>query len=655
MNQIATKIVRLTLVCIAAAMLLIGCSHETKEVSSLETACSKFAIQNFSPITNYQPEAKALKTIHMDYNNALDGFCIPSVRQTEDGFFKFSFELKNTSSNKQKFYYKIFYQNESYKFPEYDSLTKSEHTFAEENFYGSWEDTTIGYKETPIIPADNSFHTIEDKIRIVGNPRNEQRYVQRGENNRWQRNPRVGQYSFLLVVSTAKDVNSIPVYAQFINKKNKNHFVNPYYYFLFGEGKKIEEKVVLKSASKLKVFAQPNLGAGVYIDEGHLGGNDTPNTEPVDRSSYCATCGRDTELYKNAAIQQFINYVDASTKFDNIPVIADVIKDNYSQMDYNWNRNFYKKEELIPTIIQTSKRPCETVISDPIEKKLVIKNPATKYGEWKKESVGIITRHGFTYGKYRVKVKLTELLSKNGVWNGLTNAIWLLTQARAEWNFRRTCNKDGYMETYWGGANDKRVPNVGYSEIDFEILKTPPYCPDNTFPPVYKNAQTNNKNVNDWNVSMPDEITSKNNDQITVACTNWDMACHEPKNFGVYCNEIQKYDLTFYTHRWDSNYRALTEKKEESDDELFKSKFFYFEIEWKPTEIIWRIGASPNNMRVVGYMNDEVTSIPNNQMVLIITQEFHNTKWWPGAPYKQENIPFPLNDIVGEIYDLTIE
>ena len=60
-------------------------------------------------------------------------------------------------------------------------------------------------------------------------------------------------------------------------------------------------------------------------------------------------------------------------------------------------------------------------------------------------------------------------------------------------------------------------------------------------------------------------------------------------------------------------------------------------------------------MRVVGYMNNEVTSIPNNQMLLIVTQEYHNTTWWPGAPYAQDNLPFPLNDIPGEIYELVVE
>jgi vancomycin permeability regulator SanA len=42
-------------------------------------------------------------------------------------------------------------------------------------------------------------------------------------------------------------------------------------------------------------------------------------------------------------------------------------------------------------------------------------------------------------------------------------------------------------------------------------------------------------------------------------------------------------------------------------------------------------------------------------MLMIITQEFHNTRWWVGSAYQQDNIPFPENDITGEIYELTIE
>ena len=624
---------------------LFSCNYNSN-TSSAKLSCSDFSIQNFNPLSNWQKDSSNQKTIFIDYENANSGFIIPSVRQISNGNFSFNFEIKNNTSYTQNFYYKIYYQNESYKFQEYDSLNKKENTLAEENFYGSWENTSITFKKISVA-ADNSFHKAEDSFRILGNPRNDERYIQNGKNNRWERNPRVGKYSFLLVVVSENDLKNIPQTIQNINLKNNGHFPNPYYYYFNGEGKSLQNIIAYKSESNLKVIAEPNLGTGIYIDDARFNGQ-------IDKSHFCATCGQDSNLYKNAPVQQFIDYVDASTKLDNIPVIADILKDNYSKMDYNWNNCFYTKDELIPTILQTSKHPCETVFSDPKEKKIIIKNPKTQYGEWKKESVGIITRHGLTYGKYRAKVKLTELLNKNNVWNGLTNAIWLITQGGGEWNYRRNCNKDGFMATYWGGANDKRIPTIDYSEIDFEMLKTPPYCPDNVFPPVYKNPVDNNKNVASWNISLPEDIMNTDQD-ITVACTNWDMACHEPANFGIGCNPVAYQNQTFEAHRWDSNYRALTEKKEESDDEVFGSKYYYFEIDWEPTEIIWSIGPEPNKMHVVGYMNDKVTSIPNNQMLLIITQEYHNTKWWPGAPYSQGNLPFPLNDIPGEIYDLTIE
>ena len=609
--------------------------------------CPDFSIQNFTPIGNYQPDSLSHKTIYLDYDNALNGFTIPSVQQIKGGLFQLSFQLKNKTSQATQFYYKIYYQNESYKFNELDSATQTEHVFAEENFYGSWEQSDIGFKPTSSIAADNTFHLVTDSFRIVGNPRNEQRYFSKGKNDRWKRNPRVGNYSFLLVVSTKDDTVQIPKTIQHIGLQKGSHFENPYFYFLYGAGKNAKGTVASKSNLALKVVANPNLGAGIYVNDKIF------QNKTYDKSYFCKTCGQDSSIYKNAAIQQFINYVDASSKLYNIPVLADV-QNNYSKMDYNWNATFYTKEELIPTVIQTSQHPCQTVTSDAVNKKITLRNPASKPGEWKKESVGIITRHGFTYGKFRVKVKLTELLNKDNVWNGITNAMWLITQGGGEWNFRRNCGNEGYMSTYWGGPNDKRVKAVDYSEIDFEILKTPPYCPENIFPPVYKANTPNRNKVKNWNVKLPDDILNTD-DQITVACTNWDMACSEPKNYDAGCQPVYYQNKNFEAHRWERNYRALTEKSLEKDDALFKSDFYYFEIDWRPTEIIWRIGHDLKHLRVVGYMNDKVTSIANNQMLFIITQEFHNTQWWPGTPYKQENIPFPSKDMVGEIYDFTIE
>lgn len=91
----------------------------------------------------------------MDLENVvLEGIVLPAKGE----MFHFVFD---TACDRQ-LYYKIFYQNESYKFDETDTL-------AYENFYGSWEDVTVGFKAVP----ENGH--IVDSFRIVGNPRDEKK------------------------------------------------------------------------------------------------------------------------------------------------------------------------------------------------------------------------------------------------------------------------------------------------------------------------------------------------------------------------------------------------------------------------------------------------------------------------------------------------
>ncbi len=617
-----------------------------------------FEIKNFYPITNYfidttGTENKDLndnKMIFVDYNNAIDGIVIPNISQTADTQgFSFEFSIKNKTDKPQTFYYKIYYQNESYKFPELDTNTSKQHIFAHENFYGSWQDVSTGFKQSNEIPSDGNFYKISDFFKISGNPRAEEKYFENGINHKWKRNPRVGNYKFMIVVTT-KDIvekHIIPDYICNISKLFEGNFVNPFYYFLYGEGASIENTIIYKASTYLKVIAKPDLDKGIYIN---------PNEFPKNKNLQYFTdlCGQNEDIYKNSPFQQFIHYVDASTKMYNIPLIKDVTGGDYTLKDYNWNKRFIPKEELIGITPTTAKYPCQNIFSDTENNKIVLINPASEFGKWEKQNTGVITRHGFVYGKYTIKCKLTELLNVHDMWNGITNALWLISQSGSEWNHRRDCNKEGYMETYWGGTEDKRVKNVGYSEIDFEILKTSPYCPSYSFPPAFPYGVSDNKNIYSWNIPQPDELL-KHKGQITVACTNWDMACMEPVDFGAGCRPIKYKSRTFESHRWDNNYRALTQKSWANDNELFGSNYYYFQIDWRPQEIIWRIGPEKDKLEVVGYMNNTVTSIPNNQMLLIITQEFHNTKWWPGTPYSQDNIPFPAKELKGEIYEITIE
>jgi hypothetical protein len=630
-----------------------GCRRQ----ATIETVSEQIVLGSFDPLTNWHADSSGKdietgiekKSIYLDYTNTLDeGFVIPAVSQVKEGQFEFSFEIRNTGKTPARFFYKIFYQNESYKFPETDEHDSTlQNLNCWENFYGSWEPAAQGFRETPVIPVDNDFHMVTDRFRITGNPRDEKRYFTENRNDRWKRNPRVGDYSFLLVVTAAENLQkNIPMAVQDISQLSEGSFINPYYYFLYGPGKKLPNTVIRKSASLLKVIAKPDPGAGIYV------GNEVFNPAKATKY-YCKTCGTDPSLYRSAAFEQFGHYIDPGTKFNNIPVIEDVLED-YTKMDYNWNSRFFTKEELIAITPSVSKDPCRSVSSDPEEHKIIIRNPGCEYGKWAKENVGVRTRHGFTYGKWTLKAKLTNLLSRDNVWNGITNAIWLLTQDQAEWNFRRDCNKEGYMANYYGGKQDERVKSMGYSEIDFEILKTVPYCPSYLLPPVYNYGIDDPNHVSNWNVAFPAEITDNDND-IMVCTTNWDMACWEPADFKDGCQPVAYKGQTFLAHRWDKTYRALTEKVPEPDRELFGSPYYYFQIDWEPTEIIWRIGPSKDKLRVVGYMSADNTSIPNNQMLLLITQEFHNTRWWVGSMYQQDNIPFPQKDYVGEIYELTIE
>ncbi len=633
---------------VVLALLLASCGNRPGK----EKQSQIFEIKDFKTLTNWSalsPDSKNTKLLYLDYNGAINGFNIPSVRQTADGKFDFEFAIKNNSGSAQKFAYKIYYQNESYKFPECTDHGMDEHPLANENFYGSWEDSTVAFVETPVIPADGKFHSVDFKLRIVGNPRNEARYFSKHENQRWQRNPRTGNYSFMLVVTTADNIKNkiIPGYISNIGLKHNNKFVNPYYYFLYGDGYELKNVFVQTTGNDLCVVAKPDLAAGVY-------------TNPVDFDPktyggyFSKHCGASDALYYNTPLAQVINNVNATAKFDNIPVIADVLNDNYSLRDYNWNRSFFKKEELISVEPQIISCPCRQIEVDTTNATVAIHNEASQWGDWKKQSVGVITREGLTYGKYTVKVKLTELLNKNGVWNGITNAIWLVTNGNEDWNNCRECTEKGYLPKYGGGKNEKRSPLTSYSEIDFEILKTVGYCPSYQFPPAYLYPVADRNKETWWNVPLPQAVENDSG-KVMVCCTNWDMACPQPRNYDVGCMPVAYNGQNFTAHRWDYWYRALTERTPESDDELFASPYYYFQIEWKPTEIIWRIGPEKDKLRVVGYMNDQITSIPNNQMLLIISQEFHNTDWWPGSPFEQQFIPFPKKDLVGKIFEITVE
>lgn len=648
------------------------------------TTKESFEVTDFRALTNFSSANSNIKTISLDYNGSFEnGFIIPTINQAKDGFFECTYQIKNNTTNDKQFFYKIYYQNESYKFSD-------DHPYSYENFYGSWEDVNVSFAETPIIKPDGNFHEVSTKFRIVGNPRNEKKYFgsnnigpiskketddiifsikntpewikviidkakqnnftidkqlfldalyiakqkrEEGDfNNRWKRNPRVGEYKFMLVVvSDSSDLKEIPKFIQNISLlDSSNQFVNPFSFF---SKPSINHNIrVYASNDILKVVAKPNIGSGVYI-------NSSSFSNPKYDTSYCNDlCNSSNDLLLNASFEQFVSSYNPGFKFKNVPIVADVNGGEYTKKNYYESLN--KPHNFISVPIEVAQCPCKNINYNS-NKSIIIKNPATKQGEWRKENIGIISRHGFTYGKYRVKAKLPELLNKDNVWNGLTNAIWLIYQ-QGNWNTRRTCFKNGgYVpKSYPGEGVITYVPTDVYSEIDIEIVKASRNWPLSSY-------------GGDVSKKPKDDVSDSN--KVMVTYTNWDLACQDPEKFNRGLFNVNYKNVNYQLHRWDNWYQAVTGKYPVLDDEIFAGSYYWFEIEWKPEEIIWRIGPEKDKLREIGYVNSTVSSIPNNQMLLIITQEWHLENWWPEAPFNQNYIPFPAKEIKGEILEVEIE
>lgn len=604
---------------------------------------------HFRPMTNFG--VGRVVCLDMDLENAVtDGIYLPSAKQTKkgDGMFGFRF-----IAPKKNLYYKIYYQNESYKFSDTSTLSA-------ENFYGSWEDVSIGFK-----PVEK--RVVKDALRIVGNPRDERIYYgvdksdqanyqsridaimqdirnseewyhsiveKAGQNNisvedqmmidavwmaehndesrdgevtvsinqRWKRNPRVGEYRFMLVLCDEEGLAEIPDYVKYIGKTNADgKFVSPFGWYETHPSKHIK---TYTSGRTLKTRA----------------------------------------VLKAAMFEQFFSHVSRQYTLRNIPVIKDVVgEDPYTRAEYEANKTRFDSSQLMMDYPVVSEAPGTTVKVSPDGDYITLINPASTEGKLRKESTGIRSIVGFTYGKFRGKIKFPVMLNDENIWNGLTYAFWLIYTENREWNNRRPNFKDGgYIPKWDDSENPQRTPYHPYSEIDIEIVKASKHWPWN----YYQWSRGDRENC--------EEDATLNND-VMYCCTNWDLASTEPPLFkGGIDTILYGKKQKFETMRWYPNYKALTTRTPMPNSD-FKEPWYYYEIEWRPTEIIWRLGPDPDHMEVMGYMDDQHTSIPNNQMKCIVTQEYHYSEWWPPIVWEQGLIPYNKTDIEGRVYEVVVE
>ena len=626
---------------------------------------------HFNPMANFPDEDVVV--LDMDLKGVVnDGIVIPSVNQTEEGKFVFTFNAEAGQ------YYKIFYQNESYKFDNDNPLNN-------ENFYGSWEDVNIGFKK---VEEDG---LVTDAFRIVGNPRDEKKYYgadltqntfsqkavdnvvnairntpdwlesvrqkavnnnftlerqlyldaiwiindnkNKGDvNNRFKRNPRVGEYSFMLVVCDEKSLNDIPDYIKNISLTDDNgSYVNPYAYFSNNKKRNID---VIISPKRLKTRAVITPEYGVFLDETLI----KTDNYSIDNSN--PKCSDTEEMYSNALYKQFLSDVSKQYTLRNIPLIKDVVSDDdpYTMKEYDEAKTKYDSSELQYDYPVVTDCLGSTVRLNE-DNSISLINPGNDdMNNLHKESTGVMTRVGFTYGKYRGKIKFPVMLNEENIWNGLTYAFWLIYQDNHAWNNRRS-TAGGYIDKNDDTENPTRHSEYHYSEIDIEIVKASRYWPQSYYPAEDTRQQTENPQMNN---------------EIMYCCTNWDLATREPAMFASGINKIPYMNKEYEAMRWTDLYKALTTKSPISNN-VFKEDYYYYEIEWRPKEIIWRVGPSPDEMVVVGYMNDAYTAIPNNQMLCIVTQEYHYSEWWPPIVFEQGLIPYNKNDIEGRVYEIVIE
>ncbi len=395
---------------------------------------------------------------------------------------------------------------------------------------------------------------------------------------------------------------------------------------------------VFQAQKKLRIKSKLDLRS-IYVERTGI------NKSTFDNSFYNSRCDDGAINYHRAHFSQYFHYINRDFPLKNIPELGDVVGQNMTVTEYKqYKAHYTKNKKLIDTYVNSTDCPCKTVIPDSAGSGMLLINPKSTPDNLKKEHVGVIGRIGFTYGKFTAKIKFTPLLSKSNVWNGITAAFWLLAQETDQvWNTLTPADVTlGYIPK---GAPDNdaslglRKSQETYSEIDFEILKESQYWPITSY--------TNKK-------KFKYEYPEKNND-IVVTCTNWDLACREPKLFNIGAVEHEIENVSYVHHRWDNFYKALTTKISVDHSELFLAPYYYFEIDWQPEKITWRIGPEKDKMRTICVMDKTVTAVPSNQMSVVVTQEWHNQEWWPTAPFKQNYIPFPKKDLVGKILEIEVE
>lgn len=610
--------------------------------------------QNFSTITSY---SKFGEDKEFEINYQSQHFRIPSNElDQQDLFFKFEFELQNQTFN-DKLYYVIFYQNETYK---HSSTVDCELVFKSgENFYGSWgyqEGINSGLREINVTPFSTETH--EGYFRIRGNPRNEQLYFS-GTNtqyenwqdqptgnedwrmNRWGRVPRMGDYKFILIVTSNKDFFDDKQFLVDVTKpyvhNNNSAFISPFQWQYIASRANsnadlntfLNNTSIIESCTQLTLKAKPDLSTPLK-----------KNSHPI--SPF------EVRTNANSANQVVVQTVPILKGFDD-----------FTQLEYNWNTHFYdpkftREEEFIDVLVDSDPEQDNSFISTNSsgDSEIHIVNPkSTSCTDPHREHAGI-NYHRLKYGKFRGEIKFPNMFTKHNIWKGINNTYWL------------SRNTGGFIV-----GQDCMNSENSHHESDIEFF---PYSENgnNYYPSGINNDYDYDPqkqlDVNKW------DTHPKEGGKSALVISNFDYNCTNLKDPIPLGNTIiTNFEGKNFAIRRDEIKTVIVDVNDFSLVPLVENSFFdhpvYYEIEWKPTEIIYRIGDSWSNLTTVGYFNSDFTLIPNIPMSLIIAQHQLSTFDNPDTPEDESGQPNNFNahhhkfiplwneDIIGRVINFSVE
>ncbi|WP_143437144.1 LamG domain-containing protein [Hymenobacter mucosus] len=592
-------------------------------------------ITSFTALANYAGETDApagqlIRRYNAEMTIRRPGRVFPHPEGSSESpaLFNCRLTIANTSE-RDTLFYALFYQNESYAF-------EPGHPRDDENFYGTWgydEGKQPGFRKIAV-PRRAGGTTLQAGVRLRGNPRNESLFMDApagsrplpdgpdDENlyGRWKRPPRMGRYRFMLVVTT--DTSEIDFYARDCHRRRSDgHYLNPFTYFL---GRSFAHTVVQVADEQLQIYMRPpKLGAPLPARDWRM----PATAEQMEASFRYSSFG--------------------GAKMPNVPVVADVNNNSFTPAAYNRLKHQFDPTTL-PVVTVGDDGPTASVADSG---RIQLINPAADPADPHKYDASVRTLFGFTYGRFRARIRFPQIVNSAGVWNGISPAFWLFSAAGEPWN---SLNRD-----YRGGfcTDDERA---FFSEIDIEIFKAQCIRYRNYRNDGYEGRARHRRRWLREGGAFQDESC----DSIVIGCNNFDYmrqdiphlvngaAATPPCGANGNDEPIVYEGKTYRLHR-DGASTALSTRVVLSSTELFSPHDTWYEIEWRPTEIIWRIGPDENHLRVIAYMSDQYTVVPNTLMHVILAQHWLPTNDY--HPYFQENIPYPAFPIRGEILEFSVE